>query len=908
MQRLRAWQAAGMAAGLSMVLLGAMLAPARATGMVPGAEDTAALAVSASVSPSPLVIGDPAVYTVTVNNTGEAAATGVTTTLPFTPAGGLTIGSPLPAGCAASGLTVTCTEAAIPAGGSVTYQVPVTILPGVSDGTNIVLRAEASATGVPAATTNLITQAFTRVDVEIDKTGPATVSPGGTITYTITVTNHGPSDAATVTWHDPMDGNQVTIDGFPCGDTGLTVSCSIGTMAPGETRTFTITGTVNPDLPDGTVITNCAVVYTGTSPDTVPDNNQSCVTTIVAPAADLEVTKAGPATVQAGGTMAYTVTETNHGPDEATGVVLTDPLDQSLLTVVSLPSGCTEASGTIVCLVGTLGVGESKSFTFTVKVADSAPAGTEIDNCATVSSPGADVRTSGETSCVETTVVVSASADVEIVKAGPPVVSPGGTITYTLTATNHGPDTAENVTVTDPTDTSLVTVTSAPGCTVAAGVVTCPVGTLAAGDSRAFTVTAVVNAGVATAFIHDCAQVYTDTFETDTTNNQSCVTTVVGLPEQGMSEIKVAKNGPAIAQAGGTLTYTVKVTNLGPDAASHVVLTDPFDQALTVISAPSQCTVHGKTAVCLLGALDVGQTTTLTFTVKVADNVKAGTLVDNCASAASSLIRESSTGGQACTQTLILAPRSAHVVITKKAPAVVHPDGTITYTLTVTNHGPNAARDVVVKDATNPALVTITSVPGECTVAAGTVTCQLGTLFPGQSKDLTIEARVNHHVSPVTFIGNCASVDSTTLDPDVSTHTSCVTTVVVPPANPVVVVKNGPATVSAGGTFKYSITVTNRGSAAVDTIVLDPINPAVTVTSLPAGCTLRDNAVTCRAGTLQPGQSATFHFTVMIAADAGPGMNIMNCTAAISTHTSVLTAGDLFCAQAHVLEVVPVTG
>jgi uncharacterized repeat protein (TIGR01451 family) len=907
MQRLRAWQAAGMAAGLSAVLLGAMLAPARASGTFPAADADAALAVSASVSPSPQVIGDPAVYTVTVSNTGGAAATNVTTTLPFEPPGGLTFGA-LPAGCVASGQTVTCTAATVPAGGSVIYQIPVTVAPSLSDGTNLVLRARASATGVPAATTDLITQAFTRVDVEIDKSGPATVDAGGTITYTITVTNHGPSNAATVTWHDPMNGNQVTIDGYPCGDTGLTVSCSVGTMAPGETRTFTITATVKPDLPDGTVITNCAVVYTGTSPETNLDNNQSCLDTTVAPAADVEVTKAGPATVQAGGTMEYTVTETNHGPDEATGVILTDPLDESLLTVVSLPTGCTDASGTIVCLVGTLGVGESKSFTFTVKVADSAPAGTEIDNCATVSSPGVDLRTSGETACVETTVLVSASADVEIVKSGPPVALPGGTITYTLTATNHGPDAADNVTVTDPADTSLVTVTAAPGCTVAAGVVTCPVGTLAAGDSRTFTVTAVVNAGVTTAFIRDCAQAYTSTLDTDTINNQSCVTTVVGPLGGGRSVIRVAKDGPAIAHAGGSITYTVKVTNLGPSAAPNVVFTDPFDPALTVISAPSECTVQHNTAVCLLGSLGVGKSTTLTFTVRVAGAVKPGTLVDNCASATSSLVRVSSTGDRSCTQTVILARPSAHVAIAKTGPPVVHPDGTVTYKLKVTDHGPDAARNVVVKDPVDPALVTITSVPRECTVAADTVTCQLGTLSPGESKDLTFAARVNHHVSPITFIGNCASVYTTTPDPDPSDHQSCVTTVVVPPADPVVVVKNGPAAITAGGTFRYTITVTNRSSAAVNTIVLDPVNPAVTVTSLPNGCTLRHNAVTCGPRTLQPGQSKTFHFTVMIAADTPPGTNIMNCAAAISTLTSVLTAGDLFCAQAQVLTVVPVTG
>ena len=127
----------------------------------------------------------------------------------------------------------------------------------------------------------------------------------------------------------------------------------------------------------------------------------------------------------------------HHGPDEATGVVLTDPLDQSLLTVVSLPSGCTEASGTIVCLVGTLGVGESNKLHFHGQVADSAPRHTRSTTAPRSAVPALTCAPRARR-CVETTAVVSASADVETVKAcaGP---FPGGTMTYTLTATNHGP-------------------------------------------------------------------------------------------------------------------------------------------------------------------------------------------------------------------------------------------------------------------------------------------------------------------------------------------------------------------------------------------------------------------------------------------------------------------------------------
>ena len=267
----------------------------------------------------------------------------MTSTISLAPDGAVTIGSPLPAGCTSSAQTVTCTEATIPAGGSVTYDIPVTLSPSLSDGTNISLQGLVSAADAPSANTQLIVPAFTKVDVAIEKTGPATVAPDGTITYTITVTNHGPSNAQSVTWHDPTDGNLTTITSYPCGNTGLTVTCDVGTLAPGETRTFTLTVKVNSGVPDGTVISNCATVYTG-SPDTNPGNNQSCTETTVggggAPGPNIEIVKTAPPTVEVGGTIDYSVTITNHGPGAATNVVVSDPIHVPFDSISSLPADC----------------------------------------------------------------------------------------------------------------------------------------------------------------------------------------------------------------------------------------------------------------------------------------------------------------------------------------------------------------------------------------------------------------------------------------------------------------------------------------------------------------------------------------------------------------------------------------
>lgn len=79
---------------------------------------------------------------------------------------------------------------------------------------------------------------------------------------------------------------------------------------------------------------------------------------------DLAVTKSAPATVTLGKSLVYTIKVTNNGPQPAAGVKLTDGLP--LAAVSSTPAGL--CSGTpLVCDIGALGVGESRTITVTTR-------------------------------------------------------------------------------------------------------------------------------------------------------------------------------------------------------------------------------------------------------------------------------------------------------------------------------------------------------------------------------------------------------------------------------------------------------------------------------------------------------------------------------------------------------------
>jgi large repetitive protein len=119
--------------------------------------------------------------------------------------------------------------------------------------------------------------------VAVIKTGPGTVSRGGQVAYTLTVTNRSAVVARETVLGDVfVDG--VAVTGVPHGCTldGATLTCAIGRLPGGAARTFRVTATAGQHLQPGTVIENCGTVYTSTAEADLADNG-ACVQTVVSP-------------------------------------------------------------------------------------------------------------------------------------------------------------------------------------------------------------------------------------------------------------------------------------------------------------------------------------------------------------------------------------------------------------------------------------------------------------------------------------------------------------------------------------------------------------------------------------------------------------------------------------------------
>ncbi len=105
------------------------------------------------------------------------------------------------------------------------------------------------------------------------------------------------------------------------------------------------------------------------------------------------------------------------------------------------------------------------------------------------------------------------------------------------------------------------------------------------------------------------------------------------------------------------------------------------------------------------------------------------------------------------------------------SPDPVFTSGTLSYTLSVTNHGPDTAGEVSVVDTLDP-LASFSSASGDgwsCGESTGVVTCTRTGLDVGSAPDITIQVQAPAVPGALT---NTVTVDASATDPDVSNNTA----------------------------------------------------------------------------------------------------------------------------------------
>ena len=247
-----------------------------------------------------------------------------------------------------------------------------------------------------------------------EHTSAAQIVAGDSFTYTVQLTNGGPSDATEVVFSDaPPSGvtfNSCSSTAGNCAVSGGAASLKLPTLLNGDSVTITIQATLGTGVGDGVTLTDTPSVTSSTvDPNTNNNSGSSVATNItVQNKSDLFVTtKANLASVKAAGTLVYTVNLKNLGPFRAAAVTLVDPVP-SPSTFVSMDSGpasCTAPAvgqvGTITCNFGNMTSGASATVTITVKISGSTNK-TSITNNAVASSPNFDPNSANNSASVTT--------------------------------------------------------------------------------------------------------------------------------------------------------------------------------------------------------------------------------------------------------------------------------------------------------------------------------------------------------------------------------------------------------------------------------------------------------------------------------------------------------------------------
>ncbi|MBL8115796.1 MAG: DUF11 domain-containing protein [Acidobacteria bacterium] len=475
------------------------------------------------------------------------------------------------------------------------------------------------------------------------------------------------------------------------------------------------------------------------------------------------------------------------------------------------------------------------------------------------------------------------------ISASPDPGTVTGSLTYTASISNAGPDESSQSTaaISFGSGVLIQSVSASQGaCASSTGSVSCSLGALTAGGQA--TVTVVVRplqAGSTSATATISA------LETDpvTSNNQSTITTTVtgtGI-DSDISLSMTATSSPVIL--GNGVTYLLTVRNNGPSAATGVIVTDqyPSEVNLTSVTTP-QGSCNGTSLItCTIPSLAANSQVVIQFD---GTSTAAGTALNQANVYSNSSDPAPSNNAAFASTNVVLPGANLSVAMSATTPAVAQGQ-TITYTIEVFNAGPSVANNTVLTSAVPPGAmaISVTASVGSCSVG-GTINCTLGALGSGSTAFVTIVLRADQQGTLTTT----ASVFSAANDPDPSDNLAGASVSVGPPgaalAELAISLTATPASSGTNLPITYTATATNAGpDAAVATSIVLTVPPAASVGSVTttAGSCAGSNPITCTIPSFANGASATITVVLTV-----PDPGLATVTASISSAAGDLVPGN----------------
>ena len=347
-------------------------------------------------------------------------------------------------------------------------------------------------------------------------------------------------------------------------------------------------------------------------------------------------------------------------------------------------------------------------------------------------------------------------------------------------------------------------------------------------------------------------------------------------PSADLSMTASASPDPAIT--GQNVTDTFTISNGSAQTAQSAVFTDAIPAGASYVSAtPSQgsCSFSSGSATCNLGDVPGGGSATVAV---VLTKSSAGTL-SNQASVSSSTSDPNSANNSATASSQVNdppPPPSADLSMSGSgSPDPALTGQNVTDTFTISNGSAQAAQSVVFTDAipAGAGYVGATPSQGSCSLSAGTVTCNLGTVAGNGSATVAVVVTP----SAAGTLSNQASVSSSTSDPDTSNNQATASSQVNDPTPPggggtgspdlVVTEVASPTPAHLSQPLTFHFTVRNIGTAGATGVRLNDVLPPnmqfVSATPSTGSCTESAGIVTCDLGDLAAGGTITVDVVVI---------------------------------------------